>query len=207
MTLIWFHKSDLPVTCDHCSQVEGMVHHKQTLQILISWYRNRYDKQSCVSFCSQISLIKKNIGVCWNCWMGHIGKLNGNGMSDSRPSLDVEALDLDWKLIRLHLCLVGLVGHKGRFSVTPAHSSSHPKTSSFPDAGLCQQCHAHSCICIYICICVFSTVFVFFHFAFASVAGRAWSGYFLTAALLSTTRIVIIIIKWMVWIWVKIRGP
>ena len=46
--------------------------------------------------------------------MGHIGKLNGNGMSDSRPSLDVEALDLDWKLIRLHLCLVGLVGHKGR---------------------------------------------------------------------------------------------
>ena len=33
MTLIWFHKSDLPVTCDHCSQVEGMVHHKQTLQI------------------------------------------------------------------------------------------------------------------------------------------------------------------------------
>ena len=35
----------------------------------------------------------------------------------------------------------------------------------------------------------------FFHFVFASVAGRAWSGYFLTAALLSTTRIVIIIIK------------
>ena len=87
--------------------------------------------------------------------MGHIGKSNGNGMSDSRPSLNVEALDLDWKLIRLHLCLVGLVGHKGRFSVTPAHSSSHPKTSSFPDAGLCQQCHANSCICIYICICVF----------------------------------------------------
>ena len=38
----------------------------------------------------------------------------------------------------------------------------------------------------------------FFHFAFASVAGWAWSGYFLTAALLSTTRIVIIIIKWIV---------
>ena len=71
------------------------------------------------------------------------------------------------------------------------------------------------CICIlYLYFCIFVFVFVyflpylsFFHFAYASVAGWAWSGYFLTAALLSTTRIVIIIIKWMVWIWVKIRGP
>ena len=58
------------------------------------------------------------------------------------------------------------------------------------------------CICMLYLYFVFVFVFVYFwpflsvfHFAFASVAGRAWSGYFLTAALLLTTRIVIIIIK------------
>ena len=49
--------------------------------------------------------------------------------------------------------------------------------------------HSAMYLSLYLCICLF------FDFAFASVAGRAWSGYCLTAALLSTTRIVIIIIK------------
>ena len=49
--------------------------------------------------------------------------------------------------------------------------------------------HSAMYLSLYLCICLF------FHFAFASVAGRAWSGYFLTAALLLTTRIVMIIIK------------
>ena len=86
--------------------------------------------------------------------------------------------------------VLGLVSCTGGFPQSgPAGGTSHVREGGDPGG---QEIFMHSAmyLSLYLCICLF------FHFAFASVAGRAWSGYFLTAALLSTTRIVIIIIKW-----------